>query len=320
MRLSSIFDVFSRRDASTAPFQYVVPATLRRKILLLCREVFSNSRKTWGGDGQDYTATFWSEINQALLYRHGRFRLSENSSVLSPAEDSIGFLISCDDSEFLDFVEYVFRVDCLFRVSVSAEELVTELNQLFASENVGYELTNMIREEITEPVHEYPFFGREGTVIKTISYPQIVRKDNQVTHRLAVAPTLQLLSHPKFKTANQEFLEALEDFNQGDYGDCLTKCCSAFESVMKIICEDRGWPHEPNDTASKLITVVIENTGLDSYFTQPLTIIATLRNKLSKAHGAGVKPRAVPQNIARYALNSTASAILLLVETAGYEI
>src|SRR4029450_5031974 len=30
------------------------------------------------------------------------------------------------------------------------------------------------------------------------------------------------------------FLNALEDYRKGDYGDCLTKCTSAFESALKI--------------------------------------------------------------------------------------
>jgi hypothetical protein len=48
-------------------------------------------------------------------------------------------------------------------------------------------------------------------------------------------------------------------------------------------------------------------------------IVATLRNRLSKAHGAGVQIRNVPRHLAAYALNSTAAAILLLVAEAGLE-
>ena len=51
-----------------------------------------------------------------------------------------------------------------------------------------------------------------------------------------------------------------------------------------------------------------------NHFEQPLLNIATLRNKLSNAHGAGVQHRRVPQHVAKYAINATAAAILLLVE------
>lgn len=311
MKFSSIFDVFSRRNKQAEPFVYKAPTTLRKKVLLFCRDVFSNSRTGWGG--QDYTGEFWDEIHQTLLYRHGRFQLVENGNPQSRAEDAINFLLNCKDEEFLDFVEYIFRVRCLFHISTDENTLVAELNELFVSENVGYELTEMVKETVVEPVDEYPFFGREHTVIKTISYPQVIRKDSQVVHSMAIKPALQLLSEPKYKAANQEYLEALDDYKKGDYGDCLTKCCSAFESVMKIICNDKGWTYKQTDTASTLIGIIIKNSGLDSYFEQPLTIIATLRNRLSKSHGAGVQPKIVSQNLAHYALNSTASAIILLV-------
>ena len=46
-----------------------------------------------------------------------------------------------------------------------------------------------------------------------------------------------LLRDKSFTSADQEFIEALEDYRKGDYGDCLTKCGSSLESTMKIICD-----------------------------------------------------------------------------------
>jgi hypothetical protein len=65
-----------------------------------------------------------------------------------------------------------------------------------------------------------------------------------------------------------------------------------------------------------LVSTVIKNLGLDPYFEQPFMIIATLRNRLSSSHGAGMETKAPSQHIAQYALNSTAAAIVLLVNTA----
>lgn len=310
MKLSQIFDVFSRRGKEVEPLVRNIPITLRNKILLYCRDIFSNSRSNWGSG--NHTGEFWNEIHQMLLYRHGKFQLS-NGNPQSRSEDLINFLLHCQDDEFLDFIEYIFRVKCLFHVSTEENVLVAEINELFASENIGYELTEIVKEEVVEPVNEYPFFSREMKVIKTIAYPQVIRKDDQVIHATIIMPTLSLLSEPKYKTANQEFLEALEDYRKGDYGDCLTKCGSAFESVMKIICESKKWQYKQTDTASTLLGTIINKSGLESYFEQPLMIIATLRNRLSKSHGAGVTPKIATQNYARYALNSTAAAIVFLV-------
>lgn len=310
MKFSQIFDVFSKRNKEVEPFVRNAPTTLRNKILLYCRDVFSNSRSNVGSG--DYTGEFWNEVHQMLLYRHGKFQLSDGNPQ-SRAEDAINFLLTCKDEEFFDFIEYIFKVKCLFHVSTEENVLVAEINEFFASENVGYELTEIIKEEVVEPVNEYPFFGKEQRIIKTIAYPQVIKKDDQVIHTTTLMPALNLLSEPKYKTANQEYLEALEDYRKGDYGDCLTKCGSAFESVMKIICDNKKWQYKQTDTASVLLTTIINKSGLESFFEQPLIIIATLRNRLSKSHGAGVSLKEVTHNYARYALNSTAAAIVFLV-------
>jgi len=144
-------------------------------------------------------------------------------------------------------------------------------------------------------------------------YPQIIAKDNQVVHQGVIEPTLQLLNSIAFEHANAEFLKALEDQRKGDYLDCLVKCGSAFESVMKVLCDKRGIAYKQTDTASPLIKALMSRSQLDSFWEQPLTLIATLRNRLSSAHGAGTQAKVVPPHVATYAVNATASAILLLV-------
>jgi hypothetical protein len=315
MKFSSIFGAFSRRQASPEPFAYSVPTTFRNKTLMYCAETFNNQRNPWGG-GQDYSHEIWSEIHKALLYRHGKMQLTDARSQLTPLEDVANFLLACKDEEFLDFLEYIFQVRSLFHVNTEKGVMVSELNELFASDSVGYELTPYIEERVVEPVNEYPFGGREHTVIKVVAYPKVIRKDSQVIHDSAIKPALELLSDPKYKSANQEFREALEDYRRGDYGDCLTKCGSAFESTMKIICSTKRWGCKQTDTASTLVAVMVKKIGLDAFFEQQLMIVATLRNKLSKSHGAGVEPRKVSQNLARYAINMTASAMVFLVNEA----
>lgn len=48
----------------------------------------------------------------------------------------------------------------------------------------------------------------------------------------------------------------------------------------------------------------------------PLLIVGTLRNKLGSAHGAGEKAKVVPEHVAKYALNVTASAMMFLNDQA----
>ena len=214
MKFSLLFDRFSRRNKEIEPFVYQIPKTLRVKVFHYCQDVFSNSHSYWGGDNQ--THVFWQEIHEALLRQHGRFQLVGGNS---PAEDAVNFLLNCRDEEFLDFIELILKVDCLFRVNIDENQIVSEINELFISESIGYELTNMIKEEVVEPINDYMFRGRGGKVIKTIEYPRIIRKDNEVVHSMVTKPALQLLSNPKYKTANQEYLEALEDYKKDDNRD-----------------------------------------------------------------------------------------------------
>jgi hypothetical protein len=157
-----------------------------------------------------------------------------------------------------------------------------------------------------------PFLRLES--FKLTAYPRVIRKDSEALHRTAIQPTLELLRGSEFEAANREFLEASEDFRKADYGDWLTKCGSAFESVLKIVCARRKWPYSETDTASPLLKTVIGKSGLESFFEQPLILVATLRNKLSKSHGAGLTSRDVSEAKAEYAINATAAAILFLVK------
>ena len=315
-RFSRIFDVFSRRAESPSGSRHDISETFRNRTLLWCSEVFSNSRSAYGKN--NYSSDFWEEIHRFLQYRLGRIQLSNSHHPpTSPVKEAITYLAGCPGETFLDFLEYVFRVDCLCHIGLPEAQLVEELNSLLRTDNLPYHMTDFVKETVREVVNEHPFAGQEMTVIKTVAYPKVIMKDSEVMHVQAIDPALQLLQRPEFRSANLEFLEALEDYRKDDFGDCLTKCGSAFESVMKILCDRKSWRYSQTDTASTLVKTVLSNTSLGSYFEPTLMIIVTLRNRLSKSHGAGTGSRNIPRHLASYALNATASAILLLMEEAG---
>ena len=88
---------------------------------------------------------------------------------------------------------------------------------------------------------------------------------------------------------------------------------------MKVICDHESWPYKQTDTAGVLVKTILDHSTLENYLEPALMIVATLRNRLSKAHGAGIGTRNVPRHLAAYALNSTASSILLLAAEVGLE-
>lgn len=229
------------------------------------------------------------------------------------------FLADCKTEEFIDFLEYTFQVDCLWHVQIPEEQLIAELNDILRSDNLSYHITNFVKETAMEKSPSYIFADKEVQVIRTLEYPKVIMRENEVIHTQAIVPTLAVLQKPLFKNANSEYLHALEDYRKGDFGDCLTKCGSALESVMKVICSQKGWGAKENDTASTLVKTVLANSNLGETLQAALLTVPTLRNRLSTSHGAGTSERNVPPHLARFALNSTASAILLLAEEVGYQ-
>ena len=60
---------------------------------------------------------------------------------------------------------------------------------------------------------------------------------------------------------------------------------------------------------SPLLHTVLSRTTLDAFFEQSLFLIATIRNRLSSAHGGGCGVRSVDRHVAQYAITSTAATI-----------
>jgi hypothetical protein len=150
---------------------------------------------------------------------------------------------------------------------------------------------------------------------------EIIRIDSQHIHSEVVLPVLQLLTDPRFESANSEYRSAHEAYRHGQLEDCLVDCGKALESVLKIIGRKRGWKINDTDTASKLIQAAVEDGFLAAHSQPALNRLRgliesstpTVRNKMA-AHGAGANPRVVPQHLAAFQLHQTAAVILYLAE------
>lgn len=292
-----IFNVFSRRNEFTIESNIKpISEEFRNRIVMLFRDEF----RTAFND-------FLVELHRNASYLYGKFRLTDTQNNSSPSEDMINFLMTCKDEYFLDILELIFRSN-LSGISWPDNPLISGINEFLRIDDLPYHLTGYV----TETTYETNSLGSSTTSIRVSEYPKIIRRDNDLMHNKAIMPTLTLLSNEEFKNANREFLNALEDFRKRDFRDCLTKCCSTFESVMKIICDKNKIPFKNTDTASVLLKSLLEKSQLDTYWEQPLMIIATLRNRLGSSHGAGTEEKVIEEHVAEYIINATASAILLL--------
>lgn len=308
-----IFNSFSRRTPDAAKkASDNIPATARVRVTRWCMELYRGERPSNIVGRGDHNAEFWQEMYRRLLYRTGKTTLTPTDRGNTPME-AANYLLNCSTAEFLDFLEDIFNNDVLTHVSLWDNNIVDELNTILRQDNLPYRVTNFVVEDI---VHSSGMFrGRSGTQVRT--YPKVILQESEVLEQGAMVPALELLAQPHFASANKEFIAALEDYRKGDIGDCLVKAGSAFESVMKVICDRKGWAYNQTDTAGPLIKIIIANTSLQNYFEPLLIGVGTIRNKLSTAHGAGTTTKQPSRHVAQYVLNLTASAILMLTQEAG---
>jgi len=298
MKFSKIFETFSRRTGSTHENEPSLHSTFRTRVVLKCHEIF------WVGISGD----FWDELHKRFQYLLGRAKLSNNPNAIDIREEVLSFLQNCSNDHFLDFIEYIFSSN-IYPLDSFTDDNVKDINLLFDLDDLPYSLTDFVWESVP-----MSFRGQTQTGTRISAWPKVIRKEDQILHNTAIEPTLNLLAQSGFASANSEFRGALEDYRKQDYADCLTKCASAFESVMKVICDRKSWPYQQSDPASTLLKTILDNSGIPTFFTGPLSIVATLRNRFSSSHGAGTQTRSISQGFAKFTINSTASSILLLAD------
>ena len=300
---SPTYELFSRRDKAAGRVVEPLTPEFRNRVISLCGRSFPQYNHFWDRVwGSKVDTRFWLRIHDSLVYLHGHSDLSSLIGI-SRGGDAITFLRECSVEHFFDFVELIFRsVPVRSSRDVSRMEAIVEnINEFLRLDSLPYHLT-----EVSHSLSAArPQIG---------AFPQIIRREHETLHYLAIQPALALLTGRIFESANEEFLEALSDYRKGEYADCIAKCGSAFESVMKIICDEKQWQYQQADTVERLLNRILDSTSMGSFFKQPIMLIATIRNRLSSAHGAGVEPRKPEKHVAQYVINSTAAAILLLVE------
>lgn len=302
MGITDLFSKRQRRSRGEVPDVYIydsLPDQLRAQIVHIIGDAFGEDSY---GYGANHAHRAYKFVKETLCREYGLFELIQHPR--SDQHSIFNFFLQEKSVErALDVVELSFKVitsiarDQEYRHHTSrkieAPEAVEELNERFKEHGVGFQFESN----------------------------ELIRIDSEFLHSEAVKPTLTVLHGAGFSGANQEFLSAHEHYRHGRHKECLVDCLKAFESTIKGICKLRGWVTQPTDTASNLIAVCFDKNLLPTYLNSQFTSlrsllesgIPTVRNK-NGGHGQGVDPISVPEYLARYALNLTATNALFLVE------
>ncbi|MGW7773264.1 STM4504/CBY_0614 family protein [Pseudomonas machongensis] len=306
----AVTDLFSKRSKRargeyTDVYQYSnLPSSIRHQIVQIFIETLGDY-EAHSRYGKRLHA--WQGIVSALRREYGVPALYNERYVNDdqPIEEISGFILGHRDIEqVLDAVELGCR--CIDR-------LTRDPRYLHRSDANG---------RATEAIEEINIRFREHALGFEYASGEIIRKDSQLIHEEAVKPALRLLQQPCYSGAEEEFLSAHAHYRQGNNKEALNECLKAFESMMKAICDIRGWEYAVSATASKLIQVLFENELVPAYWQQSLTSlrstlessVPTGRNRLS-GHGQGSTPIEVPDHLTAYMLHMTASCLVFLAQS-----
>lgn len=304
-----IHDLFSkrqRRQRGEFPdvFQYhTLPADLRKQLCMLIQQTLGNSET----DNSGLARQVYDRILHALAEEWARPELLPERFNFHPERLLLdAFVQESDNERALDVIELAFQ--WANRQAASAEyykgvdgrayvdKCIEELNARFKEHGVGYAFVS----------------------------DELIRVDSQVMHTEVVKPVIHYLSVPGFEGPQEEFFTAHDHYRHGFYKEAITEANKAFESTMKVICDQKGWEYKKSDTAKKLIMVCIENGLFPSYYQSHLASLSnllesgvpTIRNN-EGGHGQGSEVKTVEPHIVSYTLHMAASAILLLVNSAN---
>src|SRR6201999_2814554 len=103
-------------------------------------------------------------------------------------DDAFAFVLHGTPAEFFDFLELSFRVQSMWRIIHDKNELVDAFNEILRVEGAPYQLTR----EVTREEQATGRF-RQGTTIRTVAWPRVIRVEDEMTHAEAVAPALSVL-------------------------------------------------------------------------------------------------------------------------------
>lgn len=253
-------------------------------------------------------ASMLNEVQMKLLTSLGRQGLSRGyvSDHLM-----IDHFLTCSTDDALYFIEL-----CLcttqFKTGGVPKGVVEDLNRILEADGVGFELTPFRQIGRRCGPGEKPIVGER-------EFPRFIKKGEHTTHEIAVKPALELLADHRFATANKELLKAFEEVRKGDYADAVTDCGSAFESVLKTICQEKEWTIDPDkDTCSALVETCKKNGLFEPFYVPMFTGVGTTRNKMGDAHGkAGTPEYTATSKHAEHMIAMTCSHITFLVKQAN---
>lgn len=250
--IMAIIDLFSKRQKKLRGevpdiFTYdQIPQPLRVQILQIIQDALGADKYS----NDTLVKDVYEYIHKTLCREYGLFKLCNGDGDYHQGQ-VLNFILQEEETEkIIDAIELSFKyIDQIIRIDyhysenaqtkILPDEAIDELNERLKEHGIGYS-----------------FDGGE-----------MIRIDSTFIHIEITKPTIALLWNPKFQGPNEEYLKAHEHYRNGRNKECLNECLKAFESTMKVICNEKVWAYSQTDTARKMIQICFQN-GLVPTYTQ----------------------------------------------------
>ncbi|QIK95555.1 HEPN domain-containing protein [Sphingomonas sp. HDW15A] len=285
-------------EADVYEYDYF-PEKLRVQVRQIVSDALGENYRYFAKDWHENPAGVWA--HKTLTREKGRDHFGYNAK--HPQSDLLAFLQKCENPDFIDVLE------------VCCVAIVDHTPAL----GIGWKRTSP-----SEAIDEINFRLRDAGVGFEFQSDRLIRVDSQFLHAEAIKPALSLLNQAGFEGPEAEFIGAHDHYRSGHYKEAITEAAKAFESLMKAVCNQKGWDFPKGARASDLLKVLRTNNlwpdYLDASFDQ---LLGTLASGLPKVrnddavHGQGAVPKTVPGYIAAYALHLSAAKMVLIAKAAG---
>lgn len=295
---------FKRRQRERGEFPEVFQTErMPYKLQLQLYEIY---KEISGGSG-DFSSNNMTKLILNVLQRENPEKFRHYNYNLVFLED---IFVIRNSSENDEYVLSIIEMSVQFHLSV--------LNSFYG----GY---NHLRgdkptENLDSLVTEINTRMKENGYGYQIEESSLIPIDSTVTHQEAVKPAILLMKSGDFQGALNEFMDAFEAYKSDNSEECIRLCGNAIESTLKQIISERGLTPPKSQTASPMLELLSNNNIVPIYLTTHYTSlfsmlksgVPTVRNN-SGGHGAGVEARNVPDYLARFVINMTASSVLFLI-------
>lgn len=294
-----------------------LPESFRLQAFAIVEDIVGGDRLTPGHQAPVVESRYtpdgtWVELHETVARERGLRRLYAGEHEYGSGELwskhyslSYDFIEACDTSldSRLDFLEISFRLlrrrtSSIGRYRPNADipmlldRGVAELNCRFYQHGLGFRFDAAAQ--------------------------MLVLVDSDVLYAEAIEPAFELLSRRGYQAAENSLRRAFTRLREGNLEEAIVAAGQALDGVLKHVVAEENLTPKSNlarDLVAAVCPVLFGKGTAHGYVDSVRTLLErtqTVRNQ-NAAHGAGPEGRDVPDYIASFALNATATAIMVLL-------